>query len=88
MFWLLLPINKSNVQSESFNFPGHTDFLANELEGNSLMLMISETLTSRTTNRPRSCKRCVRAILLENLIDKENQHHTSHFNSRLWNRET
>ncbi len=38
------PINKSNVQSESFNFPGHTDYLAKELEGNSLMLMISESL--------------------------------------------
>ena len=38
------PINKSNVQSESFNFPGHTDYLAQELEGNSLMLLISETL--------------------------------------------
>lgn len=38
------PINKSNIQSESFNFPGHTDFLAQELEGDSLMLMISEEL--------------------------------------------
>ena len=38
------PINKSNVQSESFNFPGHTDYLAKELEGESLMLMISENL--------------------------------------------
>ncbi len=38
------PINKSNVQSESFNFPGHTDYLAQELEGNSLMLMVSEGL--------------------------------------------
>jgi 4-hydroxythreonine-4-phosphate dehydrogenase len=38
------PINKSNVQSESFNFPGHTDYLAQELEGNSLMLMISNSL--------------------------------------------
>ena len=38
------PIHKSNVQSESFNFPGHTDFLAQELDGDSLMLMISETL--------------------------------------------
>ncbi|NNJ82066.1 MAG: 4-hydroxythreonine-4-phosphate dehydrogenase PdxA [Flavobacteriaceae bacterium] len=35
------PINKSNVQSESFNFPGHTDYLAKELGGESLMLMIS-----------------------------------------------
>lgn len=38
------PINKSNVQSKSFNFPGHTDYLAKELEGNSLMFMISEEL--------------------------------------------
>lgn len=38
------PINKSNIQSETFNFPGHTDYLAQELEGDSLMLMISETI--------------------------------------------
>jgi len=38
------PINKSNVQSESFSFPGHTDYLAKELEGESLMLMISNDL--------------------------------------------
>uniref|UniRef100_UPI0030DD4CDF 4-hydroxythreonine-4-phosphate dehydrogenase PdxA n=1 Tax=uncultured Planktosalinus sp. TaxID=1810935 RepID=UPI0030DD4CDF len=31
------PINKHTVQSESFNFPGHTDFLAKELGGESLM---------------------------------------------------
>jgi len=35
------PINKSNIQSETFNFPGHTDYLAKELNGDSLMLMIS-----------------------------------------------
>ncbi|MAP55703.1 4-hydroxythreonine-4-phosphate dehydrogenase PdxA [Altibacter sp.] len=38
------PINKSNIQSETFTFPGHTDYLAKELEGESLMLMISEGL--------------------------------------------
>ena len=38
------PINKSNVQSKSFSFPGHTDYLAKELRGNSLMFMISEEL--------------------------------------------
>lgn len=38
------PINKSNIQSESFNFPGHTDYLAQELEGESLMLMISDKI--------------------------------------------
>ncbi len=38
------PINKSNIQSEDFNFPGHTDFLNQELEGESLMLLISGNL--------------------------------------------
>jgi 4-hydroxythreonine-4-phosphate dehydrogenase len=38
------PINKSNVQSDNFNFPGHTDYLAKELEGDSMMLMISDDL--------------------------------------------
>ncbi len=38
------PINKSNVQSKTFNFPGHTDYLAKELQGDSLMLMLSEEL--------------------------------------------
>lgn len=38
------PINKNNIQSEEFNFPGHTDYLAKELEGTSLMFMISEDL--------------------------------------------
>ena len=38
------PISKSNIQSESFNFPGHTDYLARELEGESLMLMVSDSL--------------------------------------------
>lgn len=38
------PINKSNVQSENYNFPGHTDYLNQELEGDSLMLMISNSL--------------------------------------------
>ena len=36
------PINKNNIQSEDFNFPGHTDFLAQELEGESLMFMVTD----------------------------------------------
>ncbi|HEX9980485.1 MAG TPA: 4-hydroxythreonine-4-phosphate dehydrogenase PdxA [Flavobacterium sp.] len=38
------PINKYNVQSENFKFPGHTDYLARELEGNALMLMVQDNL--------------------------------------------
>ncbi len=38
------PLNKYNIQSEEFKFPGHTDFLDQELEGNSLMFMVTEEL--------------------------------------------
>lgn len=38
------PINKHNIQSDQFNFPGHTDYLAKVLEGKSLMFMVSDTL--------------------------------------------
>ena len=38
------PINKHNIQSEDFKFPGHTDYLAQQLEGESLMFMVTESL--------------------------------------------
>ena len=38
------PINKHNIQSDSFSFPGHTDYLAKALGGNSLMFMVTEGL--------------------------------------------
>ena len=38
------PINKHNIQSQEFNFPGHTDYLAKELNGNSLMFMVTDEL--------------------------------------------
>lgn len=38
------PISKANIQSEDFEFPGHTDYLARELKGDAMMLMVSDTL--------------------------------------------
>jgi 4-hydroxythreonine-4-phosphate dehydrogenase len=39
------PINKDNIQSEKFNFPGHTEFLAQRFNSpNFVMLMVSETM--------------------------------------------
>lgn len=38
------PINKYNIQSEDFKFPGHTDYLNQELEGDALMLMVQDNL--------------------------------------------
>jgi len=38
------PINKYNIQSEDFKFPGHTDYLNQELDGDALMLMVQDNL--------------------------------------------
>lgn len=38
------PINKNNIQAEDFKFPGHTDYLAQELGGESLMFMVTDDL--------------------------------------------
>lgn len=38
------PINKATAYSDDFKFPGHTDYLAQELEGDALMFMVSDSL--------------------------------------------
>jgi 4-hydroxythreonine-4-phosphate dehydrogenase len=39
------PINKENIQSPDFNFPGHTEYLDDKFgDGNSLMFLVSDTL--------------------------------------------
>lgn len=41
---LTAPINKETIQSERFNFPGHTEFLAHNFEGESLMILMQDNL--------------------------------------------
>ncbi len=41
---LTAPINKENIQSENFNFPGHTEYLEANLEGESLMILMTNEL--------------------------------------------
>lgn len=41
---LTAPIHKHNIQSDDFKFPGHTDYLDQELKGKSLMFMVTEDL--------------------------------------------
>lgn len=38
------PINKNNIQDKDFSFPGHTNFLAQALNGKALMFMVSGNL--------------------------------------------
>ena len=41
---LTAPINKENIQSDDFNFPGHTEYLEANLEGDSLMILMTDEL--------------------------------------------
>lgn len=66
------PINKSNIQSESFNFPGHTDYLAQELQGESLMLLISENLRVGLLTDHVAVKDVVKNITRERIDKKIN----------------
>jgi len=38
------PINKNNIQSEDFQFKGHTEYLESNLEGESLMILMTDKL--------------------------------------------
>ncbi|WP_435416653.1 4-hydroxythreonine-4-phosphate dehydrogenase PdxA [Polaribacter aestuariivivens] len=41
---LTAPINKENIQSETFDFPGHTEYLEANLDGESLMILMTDKL--------------------------------------------
>ena len=38
------PINKQNIQSEDFKFPGHTNYIASELNEEALMFMVHDNI--------------------------------------------
>lgn len=38
------PINKETIQSEDFNFPGHTEYLEANLKGKSLMILMTDAM--------------------------------------------
>jgi len=41
---LTAPINKDTIQSDTFNFPGHTEYLEANLSGKSLMILMTDQL--------------------------------------------
>jgi 4-hydroxythreonine-4-phosphate dehydrogenase len=66
------PINKTNIQSETFAFPGHTDYLAQELEGESLMFMVTEGLKIGLLTDHVAVKDVSKAIIPRVVRDKVN----------------
>ncbi len=66
------PINKNNIQSEEFTFPGHTDYLAQELEGDSLMFMVTDKLKVGLLTDHVAVKDVASAIIPRLIRDKVN----------------
>ena len=65
------PINKSNIQSEEFKFPGHTEFLAAYAnEDNPLMILAHEELRVALVTGHVSLKDVSRSISRESILTK------------------
>ena len=64
------PINKNNIQADDFKFPGHTDFLAQELQGESLMFMVTDTLRVGLLTDHIAVKDVAQAITTKLIKDK------------------
>jgi 4-hydroxythreonine-4-phosphate dehydrogenase len=66
------PINKATIQSDEFSFPGHTDYLNEELKGEALMLMINNGLRVGLLTDHVAVKDVVASISEERIINKIN----------------
>jgi 4-hydroxythreonine-4-phosphate dehydrogenase len=65
------PINKDNIQSEKFNFPGHTEYLTRESESKkSLMFMVSENLKVGVVTTHLPLSKVPEAITEEAILEK------------------
>jgi len=65
------PINKDNIQSEDFNFPGHTEYLQ-ERDGaaESLMFMVSDTLRVGVVTGHIPVQKVAESITAEKILAK------------------
>ncbi|MGB2087218.1 MAG: 4-hydroxythreonine-4-phosphate dehydrogenase PdxA [Psychroflexus salarius] len=71
------PIHKNSIQSDEFKFPGHTDFLAQELRGDSLMFMVSNQIRLGLLTDHVPVKDVVNHITTKLLKQKVNAIHNS-----------
>lgn len=64
------PINKKAIQSNSFDFPGHTEYLASHFDGKPLMLMVSNKLRVGVVTGHIPLKEVSGAISREKILEK------------------
>lgn len=66
------PINKHNIQSDDFNFKGHTEFLEANLEGESLMILMTDEIKIGLVTGHIPVQKIAETITPELLIKKVN----------------
>ena len=66
------PINKHNIQSDSFDFKGHTEFLEANLEGESLMILMTDEIKIGLVTGHIPVQKIAETITSELLIKKVN----------------
>jgi 4-hydroxythreonine-4-phosphate dehydrogenase len=71
------PINKHNIQSDEFNFKGHTEFLEANLEGESLMILMTDEIKIGLVTGHIPVQKIAETITSELLIKKINILYTS-----------
>lgn len=65
------PIDKRNIQSENFNFPGHTEYLKDAFEEEDvLMLMVSENMRIGTVTGHMPLAEVSKRITIERIVSK------------------
>ncbi|MCW3103166.1 MAG: 4-hydroxythreonine-4-phosphate dehydrogenase [Bacteroidetes bacterium] len=65
------PINKENIQSPEFQFPGHTEYLDDRFgDGNSLMFLVSDTLRVAVATGHIPVTQVAQALSAEKILKK------------------
>lgn len=65
------PINKANIQSDTFTFPGHTEYLeAAAGEGKALMILCNDTIRAALMTTHLPVRKVADAITKEGIIEK------------------
>ncbi len=71
------PINKHTIQSEEFTFPGHTEYLERKLEGEALMVLMTDRLKVALLTGHISIDKVIETITPELIYRKVNILHKS-----------
>ncbi len=71
------PINKKNIQSPDFDFPGHTEYLSDKFNGKSLMMMVCDRIRIGIVTNHLALKDVPGAITRELMLEKITLMHQS-----------